>query len=176
MQSYVRPCHGETIRYQEDYVKLVLPENPDKIILHIGTSNLPSGEWNKDIAEVINNLVMSVKAQACGASISIITVRKDKHQKKVQEINDQLIDLCQAKSVTCIDHRKSIKQQHLNKSRLYLTRRGSSILPTTFVQEMSNIFIGNIFYIVQIQIRLLVVTNPLNINLKFLQKPAKLTI
>ena len=46
MQSYVRPCHGETIRYQEDYVKLVLPENPDKIILHIGTSNLPSGEWN----------------------------------------------------------------------------------------------------------------------------------
>ena len=135
MHSYVRPCHGETIRYQEDYVKLVLPENPDKIILHIGTSNLPSGEWNKDIAEVINNLVMSVKAQACGASISIITVRKDKHQKKVQEINDQLIDLCQAKSVTCIDHHKSIKQQHLNKSRLHLTRRSTRILSTIFIWE-----------------------------------------
>ena len=78
---------------------------------------------------------MFVKAQACGVSISIITVRKDKHQKKVQEINDQLIDLCQAKRVTCIDHRKSVKQQHLNKSRLHLTRRSTRILSTIFIWE-----------------------------------------
>ena len=124
----------------EDHVKPVLRENPDEIILHIGTNDLPSGKENKDIAEAIINLAMSVKTQSCGVSISSITVRKDKHQNKVQEINDQLRDLCQARNVNFIDHSKSIKPQHLNKSRLHLTRRGTSILSTTFVREISNIF------------------------------------
>ena len=119
---------------------------------------------------------MSVKTQSRGVSISGITVRKDKHQNKVQEINDQLRDLCQANNINFIDHSKSIKSQHLNKSRLHLTRRGTSILSTTFVREYLIFFINNIFYIAQIQMSLPVVTNPLNINLMFLEKPAKLTI
>ena len=48
-----------------------------------------SGKENKDIAEVIINLVTSVKTQSCGVLISRITVRKGKHQNKIQEINDQ---------------------------------------------------------------------------------------
>ena len=173
---FVRPCHGATIRCLEDHVKLILRENPDEIIFHIGTNDLISGKGNKDITEAIINLGMSVKTQSCGVSISGITVRKDKHQNKVQEINDQLRDLCQAKNVNFIDHSKSIKSQHLNKSRLHLTRRGTSILSTNFVREISKFFIDNIFYTVQIQMSFPVVTNPLNINLKFLEKPAKLTI
>ena len=43
-------------------------------------------------------------------------------------------------NINFIDHSKSIKSQHLNKSRLHLTRRGTSILSTTFVREISNIF------------------------------------
>ena len=137
---FVRPCHGATIRCLEDHVKPVLRENPDEIIFHIGTNDLPSGKGNKDIAEAIINLAISVKTQLRGVSISGITVRKDKHQNKVQEINDQLRDLCQANNINFIDHSKSIKPQHLNKSRLHLTRRGTSILSTTFVREISNIF------------------------------------
>ena len=53
---------------------------------------------------------------------------------------NQLKDLRQAKNVNFIDHTKSIKPQHLNKSRLHPTRRGTSILSTTFVREISNIF------------------------------------
>ena len=136
----IRTCHGATIRCLEDHVKPVLRENPDEIIFHIGTNDLPSGKGNKDIAEAIINLAMSVKTQSRGVSISGITVRKDKHQNKVQEINDQLRDLCQANNINFIDHSKSIKSQHLNKSRLHLTRRGTGILSTTFVREISNIF------------------------------------
>ena len=95
---------------------------------------------NKDIAETIINLAMSVKTQSCDVSISDTTVRKDKHQNKVQEIDDQLRFLCQGKNVNFIDHSISIKPQHLNKSILHLTRRGTSILWTTFVREISNIF------------------------------------
>ena len=52
---------------------------------------------------------MSVKTQSRGVSISAITARKDKHQNKVQEINDQLRDLCQANNINFIDHSKSMK-------------------------------------------------------------------
>ena len=83
---------------------------------------------------------MSVETQSRGVSISGITVRKDKHQNKVQEINDQLRDLCQANNINFIDHSENIKPQHLNKSRLHLTRRATSILSTTFIWEISNIF------------------------------------
>ena len=97
-------------------------------------------EKETDVAEAIINLAISVKTQSRGVSISGVIVRKDKHQNKVQEINDQLRDLCQANNINFIDHSKSIKPQHLNKSRLHLTKRGTSILSTTFVREISNIF------------------------------------
>ena len=45
-----------------------------------------------------------------------------------------------SKNVNSIDHSKSITPQRLNKLRLHLTRRGTNILLTTFVQEISNIF------------------------------------
>lgn len=54
-----------------------------------------SRKWNKYTAETIIDLAKSVKTQSCGFSIFSITVRKDKYQNKVQEINDQLIDLYQ---------------------------------------------------------------------------------
>ena len=84
---FVRPCHGATIRSMEDHVKLVLRENPDEIIFYIGTNDLSCGKGNKDTAEAIITLAMYVKTQWCGVSISGTTVRKDKPQNKVQEIN-----------------------------------------------------------------------------------------
>ena len=58
---------------------------------------------------------MSVKTQSRGVLIFGITVRKYKHQNKVQEINDQMRDLCQANNINFIDHSKNIKSQYLNK-------------------------------------------------------------
>ena len=137
---FVRSCNGATMRCLKDHVKPVLHENPDEIMFHIGTNDLPSRKRNKDIAEAFINLAMSVITQSRGVSISSVTVRKDKHQNKVQEINDQLRDLCKTNNINFVDHSKSIKAQHLNKLRLHLTRRGTGILLTTFVREISNIF------------------------------------
>ena len=118
---------------------------------------------------------MPAKRQSGGVSISGITVRKDKHQNKVQEINDQLRDLCQTKNVNSIDHSKSIKPKHLNKSRLHLIKRPAYYGPPLLGKYLI-FFIANILYVNQIQMSLPIITNPLNINLKFLEKPAKLTI
>ena len=43
-------------------------------------------------------------------------------------------------SINLIDHSKSIKPQHLSKSRLHLTKKGTSILSSTFIREIKNIF------------------------------------
>ena len=43
-----------------------------------------------------------MKIQSCVVSICGVTVKKDKHQNKVQKIKDQLRDLCQAKMSTLL--------------------------------------------------------------------------
>ena len=48
--------------------------------------------------------------------------------------------LCKEFNVHCIDHEESIKPQHLNKSRLHLNKRGTSVLSSNFIREISNVF------------------------------------
>lgn len=50
---FVRPFHGARMRCLEDHVKSVLRKNPDEIIFHIRTNDLPSGEGSKNIAETL---------------------------------------------------------------------------------------------------------------------------
>ena len=83
---------------------------------------------------------MSAKSRTCGVSISNIITKKDKHQHKAQIVNNHLKEMCTNKNINLIDHSKSIKHQHLSKSKLHLTKTGTNILSTTFVREMSNIF------------------------------------
>ena len=83
---------------------------------------------------------MSAKSPTCDVLISNIITRKDKHQHKTEEVNNHLKEMCANKNINLIDHSKHIKHQHLNKSRLHLTKRGTIILSTALVQEISNAF------------------------------------
>ena len=83
---------------------------------------------------------MSGKSSTCDVSISNIITRKDKHQHKAQIVNNYLKKMCIIKSINIVDHSKNIKYQHLNKSKLHLTKRGTNILSTTYVREITNIF------------------------------------
>lgn len=137
---YIRPSLGAKVRCMEDHIKPVLRDKPDHIIFHIGTNDIPSNKNSEDIANSIIELVLSAKSESCDASISNIVVRKDRHQNKCQEVNDHLKEKCREKNINLIDHSKSIKPQHLNKSRLHLTKKGTSILSSTFIREIKNIF------------------------------------
>ena len=55
-------------------------------------------------------------------------------------MNNPLKEMCTNKNINLIDRSKNIKHQHLNKSKLHLTKRGTNILSTTFVREISNTF------------------------------------
>ena len=145
---YVRPSHGEKVRCMVDHVKPVMRDKPDHIIFHVGTNDIPSDEDAGDIEKSIADLNMSAKSPTCDVSISNIITRKDKHQHKAQEKNNHLKEMCTNKKINLIDHSKNIKHQHLNKWKLHLSSRGTNILSTTFVREISIIYFnGNAFWV-----------------------------
>ena len=115
-----------------DHVKPIIPDKPDHIIFHVGTNGIPSDEDAGDIAKSIADLAISAKSPTCDVSISNILTRKDKHQHKAQIVNNHLKEICTNKNINLIDHSKNIKHQHLNKSKLHLTKRGTNILSITF--------------------------------------------
>ena len=126
----------------EDHIKPVFRNKPDHIFFHIGTNDILFNKNSEDLASSIIELVLSGKSESCDASISNIVVRKDIHQNKYQEVNDHLKEKCREKNINIIDRSKSIKLQHPNKSRLHLTKKGTSILSSTFIRDIKNIFQG----------------------------------
>ena len=120
------------------YVKPIIRDKADHIIFHVGTNDIPSDKDAGDIAKSIVDLAMPTKFPTCDVSISNIITRKDKHQHKAQIVNNHLKEMCTNKNIKLIDHGKNIKHQHLNKSKLHLTNRGTNI-STTFAREISNI-------------------------------------
>ena len=115
-------------------------DKPDHIIFHVGTNDISLDKDAGDIAKSIIGLAMSAKSPTCDVSISNIITRKDKHQYKAQEVNNHLKEMCTNKNINLTDHSKNKKHQHLNKSKLHLTKRGTNISSTTFVREISNMF------------------------------------
>ena len=137
---YVRPYHGARVRCIVDHVKPIIRDKPDHIIFHVGTNDIPSDKDAGDIAKSVVDLAISAKSPNCDVSISNIITRKDKHQHEAQIVNNHLKEICTNKNINLIDYSKNIKHQHLNKSKLHLTKRGTNILSTTLVREISNIF------------------------------------
>ena len=111
-------------------------ENPDHIVFHIGTNDLPTDKSPDVIANSIVNLAMSAKTTTCDVSISNITFRNDKHRQKARDVNTHLKELCKEKNIYLIDHENIITRQHLNMSRLHLNKRGTSIFTRTFTREI----------------------------------------
>ena len=114
-------------------------DKPDHIILHVGTNDIPSDKNAEDIVKSFVDLAMSTKSQTCDVTISNIITRKSNHKHKAQEVNNHLKEVCTNKNIYLIDHSKNIKHQDLNKLKLHLTKRGTNILLSTFVREISNI-------------------------------------
>ena len=133
---YVRPSHGAKVRCMVDHTKPVMRDQPEHIIFHVGIDDIPLDKDEGNIAKLIVDLAMSAKSPTRDVSIFNIITRKDKHQHKAQEVNNHLKEIFK----NLIDHSKNIKQQHLNKSKLHITKRGTNILSTIFVREISNIF------------------------------------
>ena len=115
------------------HVKPVLRDIPDHIVFHIGTNDVPSNKTPETIAESILDLAISSKSTTCDVSILNILIRKDKHQLKAQEVDSYLKKLFKKFNIHYID-------QHLNKLRLHLSKRCTSVFSSNFIREISNVF------------------------------------
>ena len=131
---------GATVDCMTDYMKPSLRENPDHFIFHVGTNNLNSNVSARCIAESIVEKAMILKNEKHDVSISSILLRKDNLKSKADDVNNILKEICEEKNIFLIDHSKSIKQRHINRSKVHLNIKGSTVLGKTFVNHISNIF------------------------------------
>ena len=122
----------------QDYVKPTLRENPNQIIVHVGTNDLASNKRPEQLAESIIGVATSLKSDTCDALVSSITVRNDQQRKKAAEVNIILKELCKEKKLYYINNEKKITVKHLNGSKLHLNKKGTSILSNTYEQSTSN--------------------------------------
>ena len=133
---YVRQFSGVKVNCMSDYVKPCTRENnPDHIIFHVGTNDIPSTKIPEFIARSILDLAKNVSSEYCSVSVSNIIPRNDQWNNKVREVNDCLARLCTNENISLIDHSRSIDpRKHLNNSKLHLNIRGSNTLRDNFVK------------------------------------------
>ena len=122
-----------------DHTKPIIRGKLNHMISHVETNDIPSDKDAGDIAKSIADLTISAKLPTSDVSISNIITRREIYQHKDQELNNHLKEVCTNKNTTLIDHKKNIKQQHLSKSKLHLTKRVTNILSISFVREIQNI-------------------------------------
>ena len=92
---YIRQFAGSKIICMNDYVKPCIRENnPDHIIFHVGTNDIPTSKDPLAIAQSIVDLAKNVMTQDGSVTISGIILRNDQWNNKFREVNDSLARIC----------------------------------------------------------------------------------
>ena len=137
-EVYVKDFPGARVRCMQDYLRPTIRENPDHIILHIGTNDLATNIPPEKVVGSIIDLASSLKSNSCSVAISNITVGNDRYRKKVVQINRHLKTLCIERNFELISNENIITEKHSNGSKLHLNKRGTIILSNTFTEAISN--------------------------------------
>ena len=119
----------------QDYVTPTIRENPNHIILHIGTNDLTTNILTEKVSESIIDL-----ASSCSVAISNITVRNDRYRRKVAQENMHLKTLCIERNFELISYENIITEKDLNESKLHLNKRGTPILSNKFYLISDSIY------------------------------------
>ena len=123
MNDYVKPC--------------IRKNNPDHIILHVGTNDIPTSKDPLAIVQSIVDLAKNVMTRDGSVTISGIILRNDQWNNKVREVNDSLARMCENDNISFIDHCKSIDpRKNLNNSKLHLNVKSSNKLRDNFVRYL----------------------------------------
>ena len=138
---YVRSFSGAKVRSMKDYAKpCVKDENPDHIIMHIGTNDLNSEINPELIAKSIADLANGMVSEKRKVTASGIIPRNDKWNKKVEEVNQHLKNMCKIASVDYHDNSSFNPKKHLNNSKLDLNEKGSYKLNSIFLNYITTLF------------------------------------
>ena len=136
---YVRSFPGAKVKCMKNYVKACIRENdPDHVILHVGTNELNSELLPERIAKSIVDVAKNIKSEKSSVSISGIVPRNDDLNNKASEVNKELSRMCKKEKLPFLEHSNINPRAHLNKSRIHLNRNGSEKLGKNFVDFIVN--------------------------------------
>ena len=113
--------------------------NPDHLIFHVGTNDVPSNKKAKSNVESIVSLAKEVKASKIDVSISSIIPRNDNWNNKLMEVNSYLKDLSESNDIPFISNTTINPKEHLNNSRLHLNPKNSNKLCDNFVRYLKGL-------------------------------------
>ena len=115
---YVRNFPGAKVRSMKDYTKpCTREENPDHIILHVGTNDLSSDNSPERVGKSIVDLFQDNRK----VTISGIIPRNDEWNNKAELVNNHLKEMCKAANIDFIDNSKNFNpKKHLNNSKRHL--------------------------------------------------------
>ena len=108
---------------------------PDFVILHHGANDLNDNSTSEEIAD---NLAASIKTSKKKIFVSGLVIRKDKLNKKGNEVNELLKNKCGIRQLLFIDN-KGISLGMLNKSGINLNEYGTTRLVNKFCLTRQNL-------------------------------------
>jgi len=135
---FVKSFSGATTNCMKRYVEPTVEMKPDMIILHCGTNDLRKDNTPEFIAKEIINLATSIKTVNNKVIISSIAPRNDNHKEKCKSVNIILEALCKDENLDFINHNNINPLVHLNRSRLHLNVKGSTIMAKNFRIAIDN--------------------------------------
>ena len=124
---------GSTSEDMKDHINPTIREQPDAIILHIGSNDI-----GKDIDTISNiqDIVSHIKRKSSHTKIllSSLLVRQDKKkiEEKVRGIDIELKKCCEENLVDYLSH-DNIDDSCLGKGRLHPNKKGKAYLEKHFI-------------------------------------------
>jgi len=125
---------GCTTNDMADHIRPVVRRKPDSIIIHVGINSLRNSNSSRECADEIVDIGRMIDQEGISVAISSLTARADDNElaKRVKEVNKILRNFCRQNEWGFIDHNSITTDQHLNRSRLHLNRRGTSLFESEF--------------------------------------------
>ena len=125
----VRPFLGACINDLYDYLKPVLKDKPQVIVLHVATNDTSHRDFisTDTICDDMELLIAELNKLGIIVVLSLPINRNDEYGNRIKELNIKLRSLCSRLLVNFIDN-DNIKHHHLNESGYHLNKEGTYLL------------------------------------------------
>ena len=134
----VKHFSGAKIEDTKHYVKPTQEKQSARIIIHVGTNDLPGNKNSDAIANEIVEFANSIKTSENNVVVSSIVSRKDRFNNKAKEVNKKLKDKCEEHNLQLIQHHNINPFCHTNAKGLHLNNYGDKQLTRNFTSFIEN--------------------------------------
>ena len=110
---------------------------PNDLIIHHGTNDLSNKSTPEEVASNIINLAKNLKSEVDNVYVSGLTIRNDKLEPKVKELNNLIETYCYEENIKFINN-NNVTKKMLNHSNLHLNSIGTKQLVNNICKNFIN--------------------------------------